>query len=338
MRFKARTNKIFILTAAIVSVVQFLLLLKANVLPADAFLHLSHDGRPLRQQLAREFPYDSEAELPKIIWQTWRYSPSDKKFAPQFRSTEESWSNSNPDHRHEIVTDTDAVLMISRLYARVPKVLQTYRALPKPVLKANFFRYLILLARGGIHSDIDTTALKSAADWIPADMEPYGIGIGIEADPDRPDWHDSYARRIQSCQWTILSKPDHPILADIVASITEETLERQALGELTQESMKTVMKFTGPGVWTDSIFKFCNDPRRSDETVPDQANITWHTFANLRKAMKVRDVLVLPITAFSPGVAHMGSGSTGDPMALLQHAFSGETAKYLFVKSSTKTI
>ncbi len=58
-------------------------------------------------------------------------------------------------------------------------------ALPQPVLKADFFRYLILLARGGIYSDIDTTALKSAVEWVPSEVprSTYGLVVGIEADP-----------------------------------------------------------------------------------------------------------------------------------------------------------
>jgi len=125
-----------------------------------------------------------------------------------------------------------------------PEVVEAYKAMPIPVLKADFFRYLVLLARGGIYSDIDTRALKTTGAWLPEeyDRSQVGIIIGIEADPDRPDWADWYSRRIQFCQWTIQSKPGHPILRDIVASITEDalTMKQQRvlkLGKMTKSIM-----------------------------------------------------------------------------------------------------
>jgi alpha 1,6-mannosyltransferase len=162
------------------------------------------------------------------------------------------------------------------------------------------------------------------SNWIPAELEPFGLGVGIEADPDRPDWHDWYARRIRFCQWTIMSKPGHPVLVDIVASITEETLERKARDELEPTSMKTVMEFTGPGIWTDFIFTYLNITQlREDSTSSTPSVITWQLFANLREPIKVSDVLILPITSFSPGVGHMGSESTSDCLAFVNHGFSG---------------
>jgi alpha 1,6-mannosyltransferase len=281
-----------------------------------AWLHQS----TLKERLSTSFPYNFSSSLPMLMWQTWKTSPTDEAFDGRFRPATTSWDTLNPDFTHEVVTDAAAV----ELFAGIPAVSEAYDALPKPVLKADFFRYLILLARGGVYSDIDTTALKSVSRWAPAELEPFGLAVGIEADPDRPDWHDWYARRIQFCQWTIMSKPGHPVLVDIVASITEETLKRKAQDELRPALMKSVMEFTGPGVWTDSIFTYLNITQLLDESpTPSSSLVSWQIFANLREPMKVSDVLILPITSFSPGVGHMGSGSTGDRLAFVSHGFSG---------------
>jgi alpha 1,6-mannosyltransferase len=158
------------------------------------------------------------------------------------------------------------------------------------------------------------------SQWTPAALEPFGLGVGIEAGPDRPDWHDWYARRIQFCQWTIMSKPGHPVSVDIVASITEETLERKTRDELEPTSMKTVMEFTGPGIWTDSIFTYLNITQlREDSTSSTPPVITWQLFA-----IEVSDVFILPFTSFSPGVGHMGSRSTDDRLAFINHGLSGD--------------
>jgi alpha 1,6-mannosyltransferase len=281
-------------------------------------------AQPLRKQLAYAFPYDSEGKFPAYIWQTWKQTPASLEFEEIFRGPEASWSELHPNFVHEVITDNVAVHLIRHFYASVPEVQEAYESLPAPVMKADFFRYLILLARGGIYSDIDTTALKSAVEWVPPEVprSTYGLVIGIEADPDRPDWHDWYSRRIQFCQWTIQSKPGHPVLVDIVASITEETLRRKQAGELDKKSITSVVEFTGPAIWTDTIFRFFNNPEYFDMST-SKGNITFAQFTGITQAKKVGDVVVLPITSFSPGVGQMGAGEEDDPMAFVKHAFEG---------------
>ncbi|KAF2114197.1 nucleotide-diphospho-sugar transferase [Lophiotrema nucula] len=279
--------------------------------------------KPLKQQLEYQFPYDVEAKFPGYIWQTWKYTPAQGEFEEMFREAEASWTVLHPTFVHEVITDQVAVHLIRHLYASVPEVLEAYNALPLPVLKADFFRYLILLARGGIYSDIDTAALKSAADWIPQDVPPntYGMVVGIEADPDRPDWAEWYSRRIQFCQWTIQAKAGHPVLVDVVANITEETLKRKAEGRLSKNH-KGIIEFTGPALWTDTIFSFFNNPDYFDMTT-SKGNITWEHFTGMKSPKKVGDVIILPITSFSPGIKTMNAGEEDDPMAFVKHNFEG---------------
>jgi alpha 1,6-mannosyltransferase len=279
--------------------------------------------KPLREQLEYQFPYDVDSKTPAYIWQTWKYTPAQGEFSDTFREAEATWTVHHPSFVHEVITDNVAVHLIRHLYASVPEVLEAYNALPLPVLKADFFRYLILLARGGIYSDIDTSALKSAADWIPHDVpaNSYGMVIGIEADPDRPDWAQWYSRRIQFCQWTIQSKPGHPILVDVVSNITRETLNRKKSGTLSKDH-KGIIEFTGPAVWTDSIFNYFNNPDYFDMST-SKGNITWENFTGMKAPKKVGDVIVLPITSFSPGIKTMGAGEEDDPMAFVKHQFEG---------------
>lgn len=279
--------------------------------------------RPLKEQLEYQFPYDVVAKTPAFIWQTWKYTPAQAKFEELYREPEASWSILHPSFVHEVITDNVAVFLIRHLYASVPDVLDAYHALPLPVLKADFFRYLILLARGGIYSDIDTQALKPAAEWVPSNVpaSSYGMVIGIEADPDRPDWHDWYSRRLQFCQWTIQAKPGHPILVDIVANITQETLNRKRAGKLSKNTNE-IVEFTGPAVWTDTIFAYLNNPEFFDMTT-SSGNITWENFTGMKAPKKVGDIIVLPITSFSPGIKTMGAGEPDDPMAFVKHMFEG---------------
>jgi len=238
---------------------------------------------------------------------------------------EASWSEKHPGFVHEVVTDEAALHLINYLYASVPEVLEAYKSLPVPVLKADFFRYLILLARGGIYSDIDTQALKPTTEWLPDgfDRATIGLIVGIEADPDRPDWQQWYSRRIQFCQWTIQAKPGHPVLRDIVATITDETLRMKSERLLKAgELPKSIVEFTGPAIWTDAVFSYFNNPSFFDYG-SKSTNISYSDFFGIKEHRKVGDVIVLPITSFSPGVEQMGAQNVNDPMAFVKHDFEG---------------
>lgn len=276
----------------------------------------------LYDKLAYQYPYDVETKFPAYIWQTWKSTPANGEF--KFREQEATWSEQHPSFIHEVITDQVAVHLLRLLYASVPEVLEAYNALPLPVLKADFFRYLILLARGGIYSDIDTYAIRSATEWIPDSVphEAVGLVIGIEADPDRPDWKDWYSRRIQFCQWTIQSKPGHPILREVVTRITKETLEKKRKGMLRNVVDKNVIEFTGPALWTDVIFAYFNDDRYFDMS-HSSGTIDYKNFTGMDMPKRVGDVIVLPITSFSPGVQQMGAKDYDDPMAFVKHDFEG---------------
>lgn len=289
----------------------------------------------LYDKLAYQYPYDVETKFPAYIWQTWKYTPAYGEFT--FRDQEATWTEQHPGFIHEVITDQVAVHLLRLLYASVPEVLEAYEALPLPVLKADFFRYLILLARGGIYSDIDTYAIRSAAEWIPQSVphEAVGLVIGIEADPDRPDWKDWYSRRIQFCQWTIQSKPGHPVLREVVSRITNETLQRKRDGRLRNVVDKNVIEFTGPALWTDAIFDYFNDERYFDME-HSSGLIDFKNFTGMEVPKRVGDVIVLPITSFSPGVQQMGAKDYDDPMAYVKHDFEGMSTSPLILRLPTQ--
>ncbi|KAK6360457.1 membrane-bound alpha-1,6- mannosyltransferase Initiation-specific [Orbilia blumenaviensis] len=279
-------------------------------------------GQPLRDQLAYQFPYDVSSKFPAFIWQTWKYTVANPRFSDGYRPLEASWTQHHPDFIHEVITDQVALHLIKHLYGSVPKVLEAFNSLPSPILKADFFRYLILLARGGIYSDIDTAALKPATKWIPPNFRMASIGllIGIEADPDGADWKKWYSRRLQFCQWTIQSKPGHPVLREVVARITEKTLDLKRQGKL-RKDMDGVIEFTGPAAWTDTIFAYFNDENYF--TVERDNPVDYRNFTGMKQPRKLGDVVVLPVTSFSPGVGNFGAGDDDDPQAFVKHMFEG---------------
>ncbi|EDO16164.1 hypothetical protein Kpol_1026p11 [Vanderwaltozyma polyspora DSM 70294] len=383
----------------------------------------SNDIDDLRKLLSFAFPYYPKKPIPRRIWQTWKVDTSSEKFPSDFRTYQKEWTSKSYDY--SLIPDDKLVPFLENLYAEVPQVIEAFKAMPMNILKADFFRYLLLFARGGIYSDMDTIPLKDLENWPSVDlnkikkikalsnpiqyknlksMSPYqyepGLVIGIEADPDREDWSDWYARRIQFCQWTIQAKPGHPALRELILNITTTTLssvestnlkysnlidqnfkqdynvnyrhKRRLDTEYDHSSLKNsknvdgsdIMNWTGPGIFSDIIFDYLNNllehnndveiynsnlngalPQRSEKkenfkvtttrkfyekitnSLKTESHIPWEFFSLISEPVLLDDVMVLPITSFSPDVGQMGAKSSSNRMALVKHMFSGSWKK-----------
>lgn len=286
--------------------------------------HLEHT---LREQLEANFPYEPKEPFQRNVWQTWKVAVEDALFPENYKKHQRTWEEKNPDYKHYVITDAQCDVLVNQLFADVPQVAEAWNLMPKSILKADFFRYLILFARGGVYSDIDTRVLKPIDTWVSAQETVHdgpnraGLVVGIEADPDRPDWNEWYARRIQFCQWTIQAKKGHPMLRELVARITELTLERKRNNQLRtvlgKDEGGDIMDWTGPGIFTDMVFAYMN------AVMGDEESVTWRLFTGLRVPLVLEDVMVLPITSFSPNVGQMGAGPITDKIAYVQHMFLG---------------
>ncbi|EEB09558.1 alpha-1,6-mannosyltransferase Och1 [Schizosaccharomyces japonicus yFS275] len=278
----------------------------------EMFNYVKDDVIAELRQMLPSLKKNKQAIIPKTIWQTLKSFDSEG-----YLGYINLWTKANPGYVHAVLTDDDAEEFLREHFGDESKsrLMEYFFKLPEPVMKADFFRYLSLLAEGGYYTDIDTSPIKPIDKWVPAKFKDSDIGmiVGIEADPDRPDWNDYYARRVQFCQWTIAAVPNHPILWDMAQRITKETIKRAETNKL-DTRYGNVMEWTGPGVWTDAVMDYLDW---------NYGPFSWKNVTNLQEPMLVGDVLVLPITAFSPGVGHMNSKSFDHPSALVRHHFSG---------------
>lgn len=348
---------------------------------------------PLRAQLAFNFPYNSRSPIPKTIFQTWKVEQDHPDFPKSFKGSVKSWSKRNPNHSYVLIPDHLLDEFIELEFSNVPLIIKAWHLLPKMILKADFFRYLIIFARGGVYSDTDTFCIKEIDKWalyqqeykseddhfrkdlkfgssdknalssiaesdpIEAQSNDIGLVLGIEADPDRSDWSEWYARRIQFIQWTLMGKRGHPLLRELIARIVEETLRRESMGTVNKIEGKDqggdIMHWTGPGIFTDVVFDYMNnivnkaygsgygigsahwisgkkwelkEQELTKYGMPlheSEMWINWTTFTGMKRPGIVDDIMVLPITGFSPGVGQMGSKPDTDPMAFVKHLFFG---------------
>lgn len=285
----------------------------------------------IRDKLVYLYPYDASVKFPAYIWQTWKHGLNDERFEAKYRDGESQWAWKNPGFVHELFNDDTSHIMIKYLYNSIPEIIEAYESLPEVILRMDFFRYLILFARGGVYADIDTFPLQPIPNWIPENVSPNELGmiVSIEYDSNSAHWKQEAARRLQFGQFVIQAKPGHPILREIIAQITVNTLKkkrdlRESSGNLletlkltgnsNQKSLQ-ILKWTGGGIWTDVIMTYFNDYIKS--SIYQQ--ITWKEFHDLKIPKLVGDILILPISSFASDIEIPKDGKIENPLAFVKH-------------------
>jgi alpha 1,6-mannosyltransferase len=182
-------------------------------------------------------------------------------------------------------------------------------------LKADFIRYLAMLARGGVYSDMDTSCLVPIDDWIPVNMrnETINAVVGIEYDDTT---YRMFVRPISFNQWTLMAKPGHALFEAAVRRVMSNLeyiarRKRVPIRELKLDKME-VLEATGPGMITDAVMAVLKD---------QVENIRWETFHLMKKPRIFGDVLVLPVRAFAGGQKHSHSSDKAYGPAYVQHHF-----------------
>lgn len=186
------------------------------------------------------------------------------------------------------------------------------------VLRADLLRYMLMYARGGVYSDIDTSALLHVDRWIPENHGSQIINavIGIEYDDTT---YKMFTRPISFCQWTLMAKPGHPIFdraINRVVSNLDFLARRQkvkSLGQLKLDKLD-VLEATGPGMISDVVLQVIQDQ------LPDQ-KISWATFHDQKEGRLFGDVLILPINGFAGSQKHSHAGNPLYGELLVQHHF-----------------
>ena len=76
----------------------------------------------------------------------------------------------------------------------------------------------MILAIGGVYSDIDTSYLVHPDRWTPVDLGAQTVNaiIGIEYDDHI---YPMFVRPIGFCQWTLMAKPGHAVYEDAIQKV-----------------------------------------------------------------------------------------------------------------------
>lgn len=257
-------------------------------------------------------------DFPFKIWQTAKTGVAALGYDTQ--SSIQSWTEQNPNHRFEMITDGSSEIYVATTFAQKPEVIRDFLALQDPVLRADLLRYLMLYGDGGIYSDLDTICLRPFHTWIPAAFkDKVNLIIGIEGDSLGGPMIDGFSQHVGLGQSTLAAKPGHFMMEHIIERVLTQLrllAERQNCTLATIEaSYKDVIDTTGPGVFSETVYRGLSNMTGT--------NFTSSNLTGLMEPRLIGDVLILPVTAFAPGVPHSNARGVEDESALVQHLYHG---------------
>lgn len=134
----------------------------------------------------------------------------------------------NPDYEYRFYNDNDIENFIQSEFSK--NVFDQYSKLTIGAAKADFFRYAILLKKGGIYVDIDSQIKGKLDQWIlPNDS-------AIITEEGNPDLY---------VQWALIFEKGHPFLEKTISLILDNIRSNRYPHD--------VHKMTGPSVYTKAI-------------------------------------------------------------------------------------
>ena len=254
----------------------------------------------------------SAVEIPEKIW----YKLGPRGVSQKAREWIDSCLDQNPTYKPEFMTDLSGDEYVKERFAHRPDIVASFLALPFPILKADFLRYLLLFNEGGIYSDLDVSCEDTPIrDWIPAQYKnDANVVVGWEFDYG---WGNSFTR--QFATWTIMARPGSPhilmVLEDILVGLREKTEEYNiTIAEMTWAMVGDVVDLTGPRRMTRSILKSLKASLGG--------NFDENSIAAIFEPKLVGDVLILPGYSFALSSNHYKSEDPQSP-ALVTHHFDG---------------
>jgi len=208
-----------------------------------------HDHARLAAEMLRTRGVpESNNRIPPLIHQTYKTH----KLPPDLQTYQHTWMQMNPGYEYKLYDDQEAEEFVS---TELPEYLEAYKALPRAVERADFFRYLVLLKKGGVYADLDVHCATPINRWINPDSR---MVVGWERNfGSLEEAHDNdYVRQHQLLQWTFMAEPGHPALRELCDSIAEHAFEPEPDADSAARANEIILERTGPGAFTDVVLKW----------------------------------------------------------------------------------
>ncbi|OOF95839.1 glycosyltransferase family 32 protein [Aspergillus carbonarius ITEM 5010] len=282
--------------------------------PHDASRNSIPTSRPVSAAPAGDVVGGAISGITDKIWQ----SAKNPHLSDDQHDWIDTWFTTNPSFRYELLTDASAVTFVRTHYAMRPDIIEVFETLPIPILRADLLRYLLVLAEGGIWSDLDVTCDKPVAEWVPPEYKDDRIEmiVGLEFDFE---WRgEGTPIASQFCNWVFAAPPSSRVLQVVVDAVVAKIKEIAALNRvpikaLTLEMLPIdVVDVTGPKIMTIAVLESLR--QLLGRTVDDR------DFHAIKKPKLIGDVLIMPGVSFA--AAQNGyPDDQGD--ALVTHHYAG---------------
>jgi len=187
--------------------------------------------------------------IPRIVHQTFKAKEAIKSVD---RLRMKTWEALNPTWTIMLWDDQACANFVQTEY---PDMYPTYAGLSKNVERADFFRYLVVYHYGGLYADTDVTCLQPVDQWLPPSAE---LVVGLENEFPSAELAGArqYACARQYLQWAFLAKKGAPLLKAAVDRILHPDIGLPAEDSKARKADLTTLELTGPGMWTQEIFKY----------------------------------------------------------------------------------
>jgi len=176
--------------------------------------------------------WSSGAPIPKKMFQILLAPYRQEVFADQMQT----WRERNKGWEFYVMRDADAAHFVQKHY---PEWWPTFRILPKPILKADVLRYMLIHTYGGVYSDVDSVCLRAIDHWSSPSNRMAQLVVAPE---DNARW---------LCMGTFCAAPGHPFLRAVLDSIHVKMSAFDFSKKLTDVD---VYEMTGPRLFT-SVFE-----------------------------------------------------------------------------------
>ncbi len=256
------------------------------------------------------------------IWQTSKYPVTG--MSEEDREHFQTWANLNPDWEHQVLTDEVMESYVqSHFHEAQPAMEELYFEVNDYILRSDLIRYFVMLADGGVYSDLDVGCEKPISSWVPKQFEnKAGILLGVEVDnkfgPDGRTFTNG-EDLFELVNWTIMSKPYQPFMWFLVRRVMENikrlaASRNQAVSEMIP-TIPEVLVTTGPAALTTAFFDYASNLTGT--------NVTYKNFTKLTEPKIIGEVVILPIQAFGAGHQVKWAGLKEDGSQLVHHYFAG---------------
>ena len=214
--------------------------------------------RHAERALANLFPDVSEMlqpeRIPRVIHQVWH---DKNKLPPEFQQNIQAIKAINPLWQYRLYDLGDIESFIQERYGA--DVLAIYRLINPEYIapRADFFRYLLIYAEGGVYLDMKSATRKSLDEVLKPDDRYILSHWDNGPQGSHPGWglkhrELAFSPRGEYQQWFIAGVPGHPFLKAVIERVITNILHynplRDGIGHI------GVLSTTGPIPYTVAIW------------------------------------------------------------------------------------